>query len=200
MPLCSGREVAQLIAHGQTSGNLGRLFLYLKRILSKIRLSLPKATARSGLQALEALPPTPVPTTPEPLSFWLVLLLPPWGPHWDLHPLHCQLCPDGPVPAGMHCTWGLLRKGSCCHPPGVACSVQAPCWGPTPRTSVMCASFSEHGMGLMGAHQSMPERWPGKLPGGQMRLLMPELRAPPTPLELAAEDRGEEHLGQSTQE
>lgn len=46
------------------------------RVISKHQLSLPGVTVRSGPQ----LPPTEVPVTPQPLGFWLLLFLPPWGP------------------------------------------------------------------------------------------------------------------------
>ena len=103
--LRSGRGAARPITHGQTSGNLRRLLLYLKRIVSKSPLSLPSDTLRSGSKALEGLPPTPAPVTLEPRSFWLVLLLPPWGPCWGLHPRHTScallaLTVPGASPAG----------------------------------------------------------------------------------------------------
>lgn len=49
---------------------------HLKRIISKHQLFLPGVTVRSGPQ----LPPTEVPVTPQQLSFWMLLFLPPWGP------------------------------------------------------------------------------------------------------------------------
>lgn len=61
--LCSGRGAAWPITHGQTSGNLRRLLLYLERIVSKSPLSLPCDTLRSGPKALEGRPATPAPVT-----------------------------------------------------------------------------------------------------------------------------------------
>lgn len=49
---------------------------HLKRIISKYQLSLPGVTVRAGPQ----LPPTEAPAAPQPLGFWPLLLLPPWGP------------------------------------------------------------------------------------------------------------------------